>query len=122
MKKTSRKPFHFVGGCQKEYQGLPEDVQDVFGRLLLDAQEGDHPEGSKPFGEKVRPEIQKLSEDHDRNTYRMAYTTFKKAVYGLHAFKKKSKRGNETPKRNRDLAESRYLLAEAHYAKTYRAD
>lgn len=52
----------------------------------------------------------------------MAYTTFKKAVYGLHAFKKKSKRGNETPKRNRDLADSRYLLAEAHYAKTYRAD
>lgn len=97
-------------------------MQDVFGRLLLDAQEGDHPEGSKPFGEKVRPEIQKLSEDHDRNTYRMAYTTFKRAVYGLHAFKKESKQGNETPKRNRDLAESRYLLAEAHYAKTYRAD
>ena len=57
------------------------------------------------------------------NTYRMAYTTaFKKAVYGLHAFKKKSKRGQETPRPNRDLAESRYLLAEAHYEKTYRED
>jgi phage-related protein len=97
VKKTSRKPFHFVGGCQKEYQGLPEDVQDVFGRLLLDAQEGDHPEGSKPFGEKGRPEIQKLSEDHDRNTYRMAYTAFKRAVYGLHAFKKSRNKGTKLP-------------------------
>ena len=45
----------------------------------------------------------------------MAYTTaFKKAVFGLHAFKKKSKRGSETPKANRDLAESRYLSLERH--------
>lgn len=120
MEKIPRKPFHFVGGCEKEYQELPGDVQDVFGRLLLDAQMGDHPDGSRPFGEKVHSEIQKLSEDHAGDTYRMAYTAaFPKVVYGLHAFKKKSKRGKGTPKRDRDLAESRYLLAREHYEKTY---
>ena len=32
-------------------KALPEDVQEVFGRSILDAQYGDHPEGARPFGE-----------------------------------------------------------------------
>jgi phage-related protein len=40
-----RKPLHFIGSSQKDLRAMPEDVQDVFGSALLDAQYGDVPEG-----------------------------------------------------------------------------
>lgn len=41
---------------------------------------------------------------------------FPKAVYVLHAFQKKSKRGIATPPRDIALVRSRYELARQHYA------
>ncbi len=43
MNTPQRKPLHFVGASRKDLRGMPEDVQDVFGSALLDAQYGDHP-------------------------------------------------------------------------------
>jgi phage-related protein len=83
---------------------VPEEVQDVFGSALLDAQYGDHPEGARPFGEGVPRGVMKLVEDFDRDTYRAAYTvSFPKAVYVLHVFKKKSTRGVSTPRPDKEL-------------------
>lgn len=66
---------------------MPEDVQDVFGSALLDAQYGDHPRGARPFGEGLPREVMKLVEDHDSDTYRAVYTVaFREAVYALHVF------------------------------------
>jgi len=49
---------------------------------------------------------------HDTNTYRAVYTAqFGEAVYVLHAFQKKSKRGMATPPREIDLIRRR--LADA---------
>ena len=57
---------------------------------------------------------------HDGDTYRAVYTVrFKAAVYVLHAFQKKAKRGIATPKREIDLIKRRLKAAEQHYAKTY---
>lgn len=53
---------------------MPEEVQDVFGSALLDAQYGEHPDGARPFGEGLPRTVMKLVEDHDRDTYRAAYT------------------------------------------------
>ena len=59
----------------------------------------------KGFGGGVTIEIK---ESHERNAYRAVYTVrFADAVYVLHAFQKKSKKGIATPKAEMDLIEKR---------------
>jgi phage-related protein len=41
-----RKPIHFMGSSNKDIRAMPEDVRDVFGSALLDAQYGDTPDGA----------------------------------------------------------------------------
>jgi hypothetical protein len=55
--------LHFIGSSLKDLQRLPEEVQDVFGSALLDAQYGDEPDGSRPFGEGLPKTVRKLAED-----------------------------------------------------------
>ena len=56
----------------------------------------------------------------DGDTYRAVYTVrFKAAVYVLHAFQKKAKRGAETPRPEIDLIRKRLRAAEQHYADNY---
>lgn len=49
----------------------------------------------------------------------MYVVRFRDAVYVLHAFQKKSKRGIATPKSEIDLVRRRLKLAEQHYEATY---
>ncbi len=52
--------------------------------------------------------------------YRAVYTVrFKAAVYVLHAFRKKAKRGLATPKREIELIKRRLRVAEQHYEANY---
>jgi phage-related protein len=54
--------------------------------------------------------------DFDGDTFRAVYTVrFKEAVYVLHVFQKRSKRGIETPKQEVELFKQRLKLAEEHY-------
>jgi phage-related protein len=49
-----------------------------------------------------------VKESHDGNAYRAIYTVrYAAAVYVLHAFQKKSKRGTETPRPDMMLIEKR---------------
>jgi phage-related protein len=58
--------------------------------------------------------------DFDTNTYRAVYAVrFREAVYVLHAFQKKSRKGIATPKAEIDLVKRRLKAAEQHYQKTY---
>ncbi len=99
---------------------MPEDVQDVFGSALLDAQYGDHPAGARPFGEGVSRKVTKLVEDYHGDTFRAAYTVaFEKAVYVLHVFKKKSKTGIKTPQPEKEVIVARLKAAEEHYKRTH---
>jgi len=51
--------------------------------------------------------------DHDGNTWRAVYTVrFQEAIYVLHAFQKKSKKGIATPKKDIDLIHRRLAEAE----------
>jgi len=57
---------------------------------------------------------------YDGNAYRTVYTVrFSEAVYVLHAFQKKSKRGIETPKQDVDLIKRRLRDAEADHAERF---
>jgi len=57
--------------------------------------------------------VLELVDDHDGDTYRAVYTVrFAAAVYVLHAFQKKSKKGRETPKSDIDIVRRRLRTAE----------
>lgn len=63
-----------------------------------------------------------MVDDFDGNAYRAVYTIkFSKAIYVLHAFQKKSKRGIATPKAEVDLIKRRLRMA-AEYNKQHYAD
>ncbi|HUZ32254.1 MAG TPA: type II toxin-antitoxin system RelE/ParE family toxin [Xanthobacteraceae bacterium] len=57
-----------------------------------------------------------IVDDFDGDTYRAVYTIrFANAVYVLHAFQKKSKRGIATPNAELDLIERRLKRAREDY-------
>ena len=58
----------------------------------------------------------KLSDDHDGETYRAAYMVLSKAIYVLHVFQKKSRRGVATPKADKRRVELRSGSALKHHA------
>jgi len=52
--------------------------------------------------------VVEVREGHEGNAYRTVYTVrYQEAVYVLHAFQKKSKKGAATPKAEIDLVERR---------------
>ena len=54
-----------------------------------------------------------MMSDHQGDTYRTVYSLrLKHAVYVLHAFQKKSKRGIETPQQDMELIRQRLKRAE----------
>jgi phage-related protein len=81
MGDPSRRPLHFIGSSLKDLQRLPDEVQDVFGSALLDAQYGDEPDGSRPFGEGLPKTVRKLAEDLVLARFRTAAAHYEQA-YG----------------------------------------
>jgi phage-related protein len=110
------RPLLWVASSKRNYCEFPGKVQDNLGFELFLAQTGQHPPSAKPlkgFGSGVL----ELVEDYDGNTYRAVYAVrFKEAVYVLHAFQKKAKRGIATPKSDIDLIRSRLRDAEIYHA------
>lgn len=110
------KSLLWMASSRRDYGEFPDAVQDAFGFQLFLAQVGQHPPSAKPlkgFGSGVV----ELVDDHDGDTYRAVYTVrLASAVYVLHAFKKKSKRGIKTPQADLDLIKRRLRDAEADAA------
>ncbi len=67
--------------------------------------------------------VVELVQDFDTDAYRAIYTVrFDTAVYVLHCFKKKSKRGIKTPQSDIDLIRRRLRDAEADHAARTKKD
>lgn len=91
------KPVRWIASSRKDYRLFPPAVQEQFGFELFLAQLGQHPPSAKAL-KGMGDGVVELIEDHDGDACRAIYTVrFKSAVYVLHAFKKKSKRGIKTP-------------------------
>lgn len=111
----SLRPLYWVRSSKRDYRGFPASVQDSFGFALFLAQTGQHPPSAKPL-RGLGGGIVELIEDFDGDTYRAVYTVrYTEAVYVLHAFKKKAKRGSETPKGDVALIERRLKDAAADH-------
>lgn len=103
----------------KDLRAFPDPVKNAMGFALHRAQEGGmHPDAKLLKG--LGSGVVEVVANHDSGTYRAVYTIrFADAVYVLHAFQKKSKKGIATPKTEIDLVRARIKVAETHYAATY---
>ncbi|HEX3891846.1 MAG TPA: type II toxin-antitoxin system RelE/ParE family toxin [Terracidiphilus sp.] len=99
----------------KDIARFPSDVQRSVGFALSAAQYGGKHPAAKPWkGE--GPGILEVVKDYAGDTYRAIYTVrFAQAVYVLHAFQKKSKRGIETRQSDVALVRERLKVAQRDY-------
>jgi phage-related protein len=103
----------WVGDSRKKIQRFPESVKDKIGHALWVGQEGGKHRSAKPLKGFKSAGVLEVVEDFDGDTFRAVYTVrFKSAVYVLHCFQKKSKRGAGTPKTDIDLIIERLHAAE----------
>ena len=106
----------WVASSKRDFREFPVQVQDDLSFELYLAQTGQHPLSAKPLKGLGSGTVE-LVDDFDGDTYRAVYTVrFEEAVYVLHAFKKKSKRGVKTPQPDIDLVKRRLRAAELDYA------
>ena len=111
------KPLFWIAASRDDLRGFPDDVRRVVGFALWQAQCGDKHPDAKPLRGFGGAGVMEVVEQLQGNAYRTVYTVkFAGAVYVLHAFQKKSKRGAKTPMQDMDLIRKRLKLAEDHYA------
>ena len=121
MEKSPR-PLLWMAAAKKDHSGFPRLVQEGFGFELYLAQTGQHPPSAKPL-KGMGSGVVELVGEHFGDTYRAVYTVrFARAVYVLHAFKKKAKRGIATPKGDMELIKSRLRDAAVDYAARFGED
>ncbi|HET6387289.1 MAG TPA: type II toxin-antitoxin system RelE/ParE family toxin [Armatimonadota bacterium] len=114
------KPLHWIASSLDDLRQLPEDVKDEFGYALQRAQEGARAPRAKPLQGFGGANVLEIVEDHDGATYRAVYTVrFALAIYVLHVFQKKSKRGVATPQADLSLIKSRLRTAAEEYERQY---
>jgi len=114
------KPVEWVASSLDDLRKFPEEVLDDVGFALYQAQRGGKHVSAKPLKGFKGAGVLEVVENHDGNTYRTVYTVrFESAIYVLHAFQKKSKKGIKTPHEELDLVERRLKRAAEHYEDKY---
>ena len=118
MTLKSLRPVEWVGSSYRDFTAFPDPVQDEMGFALYQAQTGRMDRSAKPLRGFGGAGVVELVENHDGDTYRAVYTVkFEEAVYVLHAFQKKSKKGAATPEMDIDLVVKRLKIVEADHRK-----
>lgn len=109
------KPLYWLGSSRKDLLAMPEDVQDVFGYALYQAQTGGKSPQAKPLSGFGSAGVLEVVEDCQGEAWRAVYTVrFADALYVLHCFQKKSRQGIATPKPHLDRIHERLKAAQAH--------
>jgi phage-related protein len=116
----STKPVHFMGSSQDDLRAMPEEVRSEAGYAIYLAQEGEKHGNTKPLKGFGGASVLEAVIDDDGDTYRAVYTVqFKHAIYVLHCFRKKAKKGIATPKLDLDRIGRRLAAATEHYLENY---
>jgi phage-related protein len=110
------KPVRWIGSSRKDLKTFPRPVQRDVGQALYAAQRGvEYPsvKALQGFGGRA---VLEIVAPHEGDAYRAVYTVrFHDAIYVLHAFQKKSKKGIATPQREIELVKQRLAGAERDY-------
>ena len=116
---AGEKPLHWVGSAKRDLLGFPETVVDNIGFALGVVQLGGHPPSAKPW-KGLGAAVFEVVEDDRSGTFRAVYTVrFRRAVYVLHAFQKKSPSGVRTARPDIDLITERLKTAKEDYEARY---
>lgn len=111
---SKEKPLEWIGNGHKDLMALPADVRRFFGYALSLAQAGDQHDAAKVLKGFGSAGVLEVVEDDAGGTYRAVYTVkFEAAVFVLHCFQKKSKRGIATPKKDMNIIRAGLQVAEA---------
>ncbi|WP_312876392.1 type II toxin-antitoxin system RelE/ParE family toxin [Rhizobium laguerreae] len=110
------KQTHFVGSSQDDIREFPEPVRREIGFAIFAAQGGGKAINVTPLVGFGGAGVLEIISNHDDGTYRAVYTVrFERAIYVLHAFKKKSVRRIKTPLKELNLVRERLKQAQAAY-------
>jgi phage-related protein len=116
------KRLYWVSSSKDDLLRFPEAVKDAIGAALSVAQFGSKHPAAKPW-KGQGPGVFEIVEDFDGNAYRAVYTVrFKRAVYVLHVFQKKSSRGIKTSLHDVQLVARRLSSAREHYEERFDKD
>ncbi len=112
MDQESR-PIVWIGSSLRDVRQFPSPVRRDIGYALYAAQHGETDPSAKPLRGFGGASILEIVAPHRGDTWRAVYTVrYEEAVYVLHTFQKKSKRGIATPKQDMDLIHKRLREAE----------
>lgn len=110
------KPVRWVGSSKEDVREFPAQVRRRVGGALWEAPIGRKAPYAKPLKGFGDAGVLEIVDYFSGDTFRAVYTVrFAKAVYVLHAFQKKSKRGVATPKAELGLIEQRLKRAREDY-------
>ena len=110
------RPLVWIGSSKRDLRTFPEAVKDVMGYALYLAQIGRKHATAKPLSGFAGAGVLEVVEDHTSGSYRAVYTVrFADALYVLHCFQKKSRRGIATPKADLQLVKRRLTVAAEHH-------
>ena len=113
------KKIHWIGSSRERLLSFPGEVQDDIGFALSAAQFGSKAGTAKPW-KGAGSGVLEVVESHGGDAYRAVYTVrFKKAVYVLHVFQKKSTTGIRTSQRDVEAVNDGLKAANTHYSETY---
>ena len=109
----SVRPIVWIGSSRRDLSAFPRPVRREMGVALFTAQQGQADPAARPMKGFGGASVIEIASDYRSDTWRAVYTVrFAEAVYVLHAFQKKSKRGIATPKEDLDLIKHRLAEAE----------
>jgi len=108
----TERPIIWIGSSRRELRGFPREVRRDIAQSLYAAQQGEPDPSAKPLKGFGGGSVIEVVAEHRGGAWRAVYTVrFAEAIYVLHAFQKKSKKGIATP--NREMNFIRQRLAEA---------
>jgi phage-related protein len=112
----SPRPVRWTGSSREDLRQFPALVRRRVGVALWEAQTGGKALYAKPLKGFKGASVLEVVDDFDGDTFRAVYTVkFADAIYVLHAFQKKSKRGVATPRTELVLIAERLKRAKADY-------
>jgi phage-related protein len=114
------KPLHFIASSLEDLKSFPEDIRQEAGYAIYLAQCGEKAINAVPMVGFGGAGVLEVIIDRAKDTFRAVYTVkFAYAVYLLHAFQKKSKKGTETPRHQMRLIHQRLKVACQHHEQNY---
>lgn len=113
MRTEQLKPVAWVASSYRDFVAFPGQVQDTMGYALYLAQSGRMHASAKPLKGFGGGGVVEIVETDEAGSFRAIYTVrYASAVYVLHAFQKKSRRGIKTPRQEIELVRRRLKIAE----------